>query len=214
MALVACAEVEKEVEVASVAISQPSAEMVIGESLSLKATVSPSNANYDGMTWTSSSPIVAYVSEKGIVSALSEGNTLITVNAGGKTANCSITVVKRFVAVAAISLSMETLEMVEGESVTLSATIKPENATDKTVTWTSSKDEVATVKEGIVTAISEGESMITAKAGQERAICSVVVRKKSSVNSVLYYTSSEGKALEPIFLMLLGIVTEVKALQL
>jgi uncharacterized protein YjdB len=71
MVLVACGE--KVIEVASVAISQPSAEIEIGETLSLKATVSPSNAVFDGMTWTSTKPKVASVSDSGLVSAISEG---------------------------------------------------------------------------------------------------------------------------------------------
>ena len=95
----ACGEKEKEIAVESIAISQPSAEIVIGETLSLKATVSPSNASYDGITWTSTKTTVATVSDSGLVSALSEGNTTITVMVSGKTASCSVTVVKGFVAV-------------------------------------------------------------------------------------------------------------------
>ena len=73
-----CGETEKEIEVSSIAIGQPSAEMEVGETLSLKVTVSPSNATYDGISWTSTKPKVATVSESGLVSALSEGNTIIT----------------------------------------------------------------------------------------------------------------------------------------
>lgn len=174
--LVACGE--KAVEVASVSISQPSAEMEIGETLSLKATVSPSNASYDGIIWTSTKPQVASVSASGLVSAISEGNTTITVTAGGKAASCSVTVVKGFVAVSAISLNKTSLELVEDDTETLTATVSPDDATDKTVSWTSSNEAVANVKDGTITAIKEGNADITAKAGDKTATCSVSVRPK------------------------------------
>ena len=173
-----CGETEKEIEVSSIAIGQPSAEMEVGETLSLKVTVSPSNATYDGISWTSTKPKVATVSESGLVSALSEGNTIITAMAGGKTANCSITVVKKVVAVSSISLNKESINLVEGDSETLVATVLPDDAADKTVTWTSSKGEVATVNNGVVSAVSEGEATIMAKAGEKTATCKVVVAKR------------------------------------
>ena len=178
MLLASCGGKEKEVEVVSIAISQPSAEMEIGEILTLKATVAPSNATYDGITWTSTKPKVASVSNTGLVTALSEGNTTITVMAGGKTASCAITVVKGFVAVFAITLNKTTLELVEGNTGTLTASVSPEDATDKSVSWTSSNSGVATVTNGTVSAISEGESIITAKAGDKTATCKVIVQKK------------------------------------
>ncbi len=181
----ACAGTEIEIEVESIAISQPDAEMEIGEALSLKAEVFPSNATYDVMTWTSTKPKVASVSGSGLVSALSEGTTTVTVMAGGKTASCSVTVVKGFVAVTSINLDKASLEMVEGDTETLTASVLPDDATDKTVTWTSSEKGVATVKDGLVSAISPGTATITAKAGDVTAICNIVVQKKIiSVESV------------------------------
>lgn len=175
---VACGEKETVIDVQSIAISQPSAEMEIGETLTLKATVSPSNASYDGLNWTSTNPKVASVSTSGLVTALSEGNTIITVMAGGKTASCAITVVKGFVAVTSISLNKASLEMVEGDSESLTATVLPNDATDKTVTWTSSNEAVVTVMDGKVTAVKEGESTVSAKAGDKTASCKVIVKKK------------------------------------
>ena len=174
----ACKGTEKEIEVESIAISQPGAEMEIGEILALKATVSPSNATYDEMIWTSTKPKVASVTEEGLVSALSEGNTTITVMVSGKTASCVVTVVKGFVAVTSIKLDKVSLEMVEGDTETLIASVLPDDATDKTVTWTSSEKGVATVKDGVVSAISPGTATITAKAGDVTATCKVTVQKR------------------------------------
>lgn len=175
---IACGEKEQEITVQSIALSQPSAELIIGETLNLKATVSPSNATYDGITWTSTKTSVATVSSSGQVSALAEGNTTITAMAGGKTASCSVTVVKGYVAVSSITLNKEKLELVEGNSETLTATVSPNDATDRTVSWSSSNDAVATVKDGTITAVKEGEATITAKAGEKTASCKVVVAKK------------------------------------
>lgn len=175
---IACGEKEQEITVQSIALSQPSAELIIGETLNLKATVSPSNATYDGITWTSTKTSVATVSSSGQVSALAEGNTTITAMAGGKTASCSVTVVKGYVAVSSITLNKENLELVEGNSETLTATVSPNDATDRTVSWSSSNDAVATVKDGTITAVKEGEATITAKAGEKTASCKIVVAKK------------------------------------
>ena len=174
----ACAGTEKEIEVESIAISQPDAEMEIGETLLLKAEVFPSNATYNGMTWTSTRPKVASVSESGLVSALSEGTTMVTVMAGGKTASCSVTVVKGFVAVTSINLDKASLEMVEGDTETLTASVLPDDATDKTVKWTSSDERIATVRDGVVSALSPGEATITAQAGDKTGICLITVQKR------------------------------------
>ena len=175
-----CREQEKEITVQSIAISQPSAELQIGETLLLKASVVPSNANFNGLNWTSTVPQVASVSSSGLVTALSEGTTIITVMAGGKTASCNIKVLKGTIAVSSISLDKSSLEMVEGETATLTASVSPADATDKTLTWNSSNTSIATVDDsGKVTAVKEGTATITAKAGDKTAQCVVNVQKQS-----------------------------------
>ena len=77
--------------------------------------------------------------------------------------------------VSGISLDKETLSLTEGETETLTATIKPSNATDKTITWTTSNSAVATVDGGVVTAVKAGTATITATAGGYSASCVVTV---------------------------------------
>ena len=77
-----------------------------------------------------------------------------------------------------ISLNKSTATITEGETETLVATIKPSNATDKTVTWASDNEEVATVENGVVTAVKAGTATITATAGDRSASCVVTVEKK------------------------------------
>lgn len=83
------------------------------------------------------------------------------------------------IAVTSIELNKTSLTLKEGESETLTATVKPDNATDKTITWSSSAPSVAAVDEaGNVTAVAKGEATITAQAGEKTAKCVVIVEPK------------------------------------
>lgn len=174
----ACASKEQVIQVTAVSVNQPSAQMIIGETLKLTATVSPSDASEKKVTWSSSQQSVASVSEDGLITALAEGTTTITAAAGGKTGSCDVTVSKGFIVVESITLTYSALPMVEGDVFTLTATVKPDDATDPAVTWSSSDINIATVDAGKVTAIKEGEAIIQAKAGEKTAECKVTVSAK------------------------------------
>lgn len=80
------------IHVTSVSISQPEASLYIGDTVSLSATVNPNDATYPDLSWSSSNPEVATVSEQGLVTAISEGTAVITASADGCSANCSVKV--------------------------------------------------------------------------------------------------------------------------
>ena len=84
---------------------------------------------------------------------------------------------KTDVAVTSVTLNTTSTPLTVGKTLTLTATVMPDNATDKTVTWTSSNPGVATVENGRVTAIAEGTTIITATAGGKSATCEVTVKK-------------------------------------
>lgn len=84
-----------------------------------------------------------------------------------------------------VALSKSTLTLTEGDSETLTATVSPSNATDKTVTWTVSPSGYATVSGGVVTALKEGSCTITATAGGKSATCAVTVEVAASGGVVL-----------------------------
>lgn len=84
-----------------------------------------------------------------------------------------------------VALSKSTLTLTEGDSETLTATVSPSNATDKTVTWTVSPSGYATVSGGVVTALKEGSCTITATAGGKSATCAVTVEAAVSGGIVL-----------------------------
>jgi len=79
------------------------------------------------------------------------------------------------IAVSSVTLNKEELTLCPGKTETLTATILPDDATDKTITWTSDAENIATVQDGVVTAVAEGEATITATAGGKSANCVVTV---------------------------------------
>jgi len=170
------------VAVSSVSLDKTSLSLTEGESATLAATVKPDNATNKTVTWSSSNASVASVDASGKVTAVAEGTATITAKAGDKTATCTVTVKKKVVAVSSVSLDKTSLELTVGETATLVATVIPDRATEKTVSWSSSSSSVATVDaSGKVTAVAKGTATITAKAGGKTAICTVTVKKEGVV---------------------------------
>ena len=152
-----------------------------GASVQLTATVNPSNATDKTISWTSSNSSVAKVSD-GKVTAVKAGTATITATAGGKTASVVVTVADNPVPVSSVSISGDgvsngKLSLKSGASVQLTATVRPDNATDRKVTWTSSDSSVANVMgTGVVTAGSKaGRATVTATAGGKSASVQVTV---------------------------------------
>ena len=110
-------------------------------------------------TWSSNNTSVATVDSSGRVKAVGGGTATITVSAGGKTATCTVTVI---IPVTGVSLNKTSCTLYPGDTDTLTATVSPANATNKSVTWKSSNTGVATVSaSGLVTAVSAGSATIT-----------------------------------------------------
>ena len=86
------------------------------------------------------------------------------------------------VAVESVTLNKTQLTLDVGGEETLTATVTPDNATDKTVTWSSDNTAVATVENGKITAVAAGTAMITATAGDKSATCTVTVNAPVTVD--------------------------------
>ncbi|MBO4341163.1 MAG: Ig domain-containing protein [Bacteroidales bacterium] len=170
---------DPKVEVSQVQLSPSSVSLEVGGTVNLIATVSPSNATDMTVTWSTSDASVATVSY-GLVTAVGEGSAIITATAGSKSATCSVQVKAKTVAVTGISLNNSELSLYQEETFQLEATVTPSDATDKTVTWSSSNTGVATVTDGLVKAVGEGSATITAAAGGQSATCSVRVSIRST----------------------------------
>ena len=170
---------DKDVAVISVALNEDSLALEVGENYTLVATVSPSNATDNTISWSSADPYVASVSG-GKITAKSEGATTITATAhNGKSASCTVTVnelAPEVIEVTSVSLNKTSLTLEIGASETLTATVLPGNATDKSVTWTSSDPSVATVVNDKVTAIGNGTATIIVTTNNGKtAFCTVAV---------------------------------------
>lgn len=172
-------------EVQSVTLSQDTAEMTEGEQITLYATVLPKEvAQTATVIWSSSKNAVATVSSSGVVKAVSSGTTTIMASAEGKSAKCIVTVVPKKIAVTGISLEPSSTALLIGEQKTLTATVTPENATDKTVSWSSSDESVVMVNsKGVIVGLKTGSVEITASAGDIKAKCQVTVQDLSGNNS-------------------------------
>ncbi|MGN1195593.1 MAG: Ig-like domain-containing protein, partial [Acutalibacteraceae bacterium] len=133
-----------------------------GEAFTLKAEVLPADATYKSVSWTSSDNNVAVVDEGGTVTAKGAGTAIITAKTdeGGNKAVCSVIVTQK---PKSVSLSEQEVTLTEGESATLTASFLPETTTFKDLIWESSDNEVATVENGKITAVSLGTAVITAK---------------------------------------------------
>lgn len=180
---------DKEVAATGITIEPFTAEMTVGETLQLVATVTPENST-DKVEWTSLMEENATVKD-GLVTALKEGFASIVAMAGEVQATCRVIIRPRNDgSVTGVILNKTSLQMEVGQVEVLIATVLPENATDKTVTWSSSNSQVAdvvlgegygadgtVVVGGRVLAVAEGEAVIEAKAGNVTATCKVTVGK-------------------------------------
>ncbi len=146
----------------------------------LTATVLPEDADNQKVVWTSSNQEVALVSNEGVVFGYMPGTAIITATTveGGFTAECTVTVTE---CVKATSLTLDTAALefstCENKTYLLKATVLPENAENKAVTWSSSDTRVVTVADGLVTPVAAGTATITATTvdGGFTAECAVTV---------------------------------------
>ncbi len=186
------------IHVSSVSLDTSSLRLSVGDTYAFETAVLPENATNKELIWSSSDDSVVSV-DNGTITALKEGKATITVKSkdGYKSSSAEIKVVKKpsTVPVSSVSLNETSLDLLTGDRVTLTATVLPSNATDKTISWSSSDESVATVKNGKVTALSAGQATITATTndGGLTASCIVnVTQKIIPVNGVsLNYSELE-----------------------
>ena len=171
----ATCEVTVTIPVTGVSLSQTELSLSKGGTATITATVAPSDATNQNVTWSSDNTEVATV-EDGTVTAVSGGKATITVTTedGSHTATCEVTVT---IPVTGVSLSQTELSLSKGGTATITATVAPPDATNQNVTWSSNNTEVATVENGTVTAVSEGNATITVTTedGSHTATCEVTV---------------------------------------
>ena len=170
------------IPVTSISVNQTNLTLDVSETYQLVATILPSNATYQTVTWTSSNSSVARVSDTGLITPVSPGTTTIkakTTDGTNLTASCQVTVVKR---VKSISLNQSSLTLTLPETAQLTAIITPSDATNKVLQWTSSNTGVAKVdNNGFITSVAAGTATIkatTTDGTNLSASCQVTVIKQ------------------------------------
>ncbi len=163
--------------VSGVTLNKKSITLVKGHSYTLKATVLPDDAYNKEVIWESSNPAAVSVSSSGKVTAEGSGSAVITARTaeGGYTAECTVNV---NVPVTGVTLNKKSITLAKGHSYTLKATVLPDEASDKSLIWSSSNPKVASVnKSGKVTSKGAGTAVITVKTtdGGYTAKCTVKV---------------------------------------
>ncbi len=184
-----------------VVVNEQDAVTYVGEPFKLTATVYPESAENKQVEWYSENPEIASVDENGTVTPYANGTAVIGCRTavGGYSASCRVTVKTR---AESIFLNYNNHTIYTTRSFKISATVMPDFASDKSVVWSSSNENVAVVtKNGEVTGVGAGTAIITCKTadGKVSSQCTVNVRKKVQVQNItLSYgsnTNLESKAL-------------------
>ena len=208
--------------VASVSIPEALA-LTVGGSATLTAAVLPEDATNSVVTWASDNESVATVTADGLVEALAVGTATITAAAtdgSGKSDTCLVTVGDAAVPVTGVTLAPAEKTLIIGNTTTLIATVAPSGAGNKAVTWESNNTGVATVIDGVVTAVSVGTATITVTTddGGKTATCAITVEPMPKVLRVEYaaglspaatiHDAAVGKSYKNLYN---GMVTEIEA---
>lgn len=193
----------KKVDVLDVKLSESKKTLIVGDTFQLKATVTPSNATSKDILWKSSNTKVAKVDKNGNVTIIGSGKCTISATSGTITEKCNITVKPAptptpkptkipkptlsptptttpkpsEVTIDKITMPSSAKRTI-GETIKLNVIISPTNATNQTLVWSSTNTAVATVVDGVVTCLSEGNATIIATTENgKKAYCSIVVSK-------------------------------------
>lgn len=168
------------VAVTGISLSKSETALTVGASETLTATVSPENANNKNVSWKSDDTAVATVDQNGKITAVGKGSATITATTedGKYTATCTVKVSPAPVAANGVTLTPNKATLNVGKKQTLTATVLPADATNKNVTWVSSDTSVATVENGVVTAVGKGTATITVTTedGGYTATCEITVK--------------------------------------
>lgn len=172
--------VVKSIALKSISINKPTLTIKEQSTEKLDIIYSPSNATNKKVTWKSSNNNIATVDQNGKVTGIKPGSATITAvsNDGGFVATTKVTIEALSKKVTEVTLDKKEITLIAGENIQINATISPDYAENKEVTWTTSNENIAIVENGKVTAISPGETEIKVITQDEKkeAICKITVK--------------------------------------
>ena len=206
-AMAFCTVTVTPIKAESISLDRSEMTLNAGDTETLVATILPVEVADKNVIWTSSDESVAEVSLAGVVTAIAPGTAVITAEVDGIVAECTVTVLA--VEAEGITLSDTAIEITVPDTYQLTATVIPDNTTDKTLSWTSSNPSVATVDaEGLVKAIHEGNVIITVTCGSAKAECAVKVNPFDSIYDII----SDGEAFDVYTLQGIKVRSQVTSL--
>ena len=163
-----------------------------GERKQLQVTISPEEASDHKVIYSSSNPNVATIDDKGVIHALTSGTTTITAIAQENSVQNSIEI-NVFSPVTGISIDQTEIYMPVGDNFKINAYIEPEDANNPNIIYKSENEDIATIDEsGIITAVKEGETIISAISEENESIestCKLIVVRKME-DSEIHFDSS------------------------
>lgn len=170
-------------------LNKPEYYLVEKEKCRLHTKITPENASFQDIQWTSSNPKVATISKKGKIKALKKGKTTITAKVKNTKRKSSFRLrVKKKVKLESLEIEAPKTNCIVGEKIALKAIRTPENATDYAVNWSTSSKVLATVDEhGILTAHKEGTVVVKAKSRKQKKISHIAIQiSKVAVTDIAF----------------------------
>jgi uncharacterized protein YjdB len=190
------------IRVTNVSISPPSSTIPVSHTQQLSVIVSPSDATNQSIIWSSLNSSIASVSSSGLVTCLAPGSTAIIATSvdGGVKGASNVTVPPLTVSVSSVSLLTSSITLNVNQTYQAIASVLPADATNKTVTWSSSNPMVASVSSsGLITSISDGNIKITATTADGSKTATLSVSVNVPVSSVSINPSSKTLSVNQTF---------------
>ena len=162
--------------VSKIEFAQKSYSVVAGETVALKLVATPENASLAGVEFSSNHENYATVDKDGVVTGVAAGTVTITAKLGTLKATTKVKVESAPVPATGIKVDQESVTVKVGRTVTVAASLLPENTTEQlNATWTSANEQIATVNGGVITGVAEGTTTVTATQGTFTATVNVTV---------------------------------------
>ena len=164
-------------------------KVAAGSAIKLTANCTPENASIKGVTWSSRNTAVAAVDENGVVTGLKKGTATITATAADGSKVVGTVMINVIQSVESVTITQSEIPVIVGRTAQAKATVLPAAANDRTLTWTSSDESIATVKNGVITGKKAGRCTITCRSnsnpevyGTATAVVSQLVTSVVNVN--------------------------------
>ena len=175
------------VKIKEIKLSKETLEIDVGKTETLLTTITPENATNKNLIWKSSNEDIASVDENGVVTGNNVGECVVSVSSSDESVKAECKVKVNPIEINSLSFDETNVTLGVGQEYILIGSVSPSNATYRSFTWSSSNNDVLTVNNGRIKAISEGNSVvtITSKNGKT-ASCNFTVTSGAHSGTIRY----------------------------